>query len=573
MTAPWYSRGPKGDKGDKGDTGTGVQGPPGPANVLTAGPVTTLAPGEDAAIDLVTTSPGNQRLDASIPRGAKGDKGDQGNVGPASALSLGTTNTGAPGTNAIVELSGSAPSQVISFTIPRGSKGDQGNQGDIGPEGPRGYGYFANAGVPTVTEPSGPPDDDLVWYLDTITGEFWIWVETTPGTKAWVHQPARGSLKGAKGDQGLPGGKGDKGDQGDPGPANSLSIGTVTGLATGATPTASITGAAPSQTLNLGLPAGPKGDKGDKGDPGDDGEVSEAMLNTAVNNAVAALVDDSPAALDTLNELAAALGDDPNFATTMTNALAEKVGNTDSRLTDSRTPTDGSVTQAKLAPNGGFFNKLNLSDLTAPGYTFGKGNWIVVNDSDPNPANHFMMYIVYGANQGESPGDASARGIMTPVIVNVGSALSFANGTIDVFDSGITSAKINGGAVTAAKIAGGVLPMDMSFIVFGKDTTRAAGTGDNPFGHKFQRNVTVQSVTFRCLTADASGNLVVEICKNGTAVSGTNTTLSAANQVGGVTTSGLSATFSAGDIITIQVTGVGTTPGKGLVADIKAVAS
>lgn len=40
--------------------------------------------------------------------------------------------------------------------------------------------------------------------------------------------------------------------------------------------------------------------------------------------AVAALVDSSPATLDTLNELAAALGDDPNFATTLTNALALK---------------------------------------------------------------------------------------------------------------------------------------------------------------------------------------------------------------------------------------------------------
>ncbi|WP_256587916.1 pyocin knob domain-containing protein [Pseudomonas sp. FFUP_PS_473] len=43
-----------------------------------------------------------------------------------------------------------------------------------------------------------------------------------------------------------------------------------------------------------------------------------------VQAAVAALVDSSPAALDTLNELAAALGDDPNFAATMTNALAGK---------------------------------------------------------------------------------------------------------------------------------------------------------------------------------------------------------------------------------------------------------
>ncbi|EKJ4584062.1 tail fiber protein, partial [Escherichia coli] len=37
-----------------------------------------------------------------------------------------------------------------------------------------------------------------------------------------------------------------------------------------------------------------------------------------------ALVDSSPDALNTLNELAAALGNDPNFATTMTNALAGK---------------------------------------------------------------------------------------------------------------------------------------------------------------------------------------------------------------------------------------------------------
>ncbi|WP_431819611.1 gp53-like domain-containing protein [Burkholderia sp. F1] len=39
---------------------------------------------------------------------------------------------------------------------------------------------------------------------------------------------------------------------------------------------------------------------------------------------LAELVGQSPAALDTLNELAAALGNDPNFATTMTSALAQK---------------------------------------------------------------------------------------------------------------------------------------------------------------------------------------------------------------------------------------------------------
>ncbi|EJJ4071475.1 tail fiber protein [Salmonella enterica] len=43
-----------------------------------------------------------------------------------------------------------------------------------------------------------------------------------------------------------------------------------------------------------------------------------------VRIAIAALVDSSPGALDTLNELAAAIGNDPDFATTMINALAGK---------------------------------------------------------------------------------------------------------------------------------------------------------------------------------------------------------------------------------------------------------
>jgi len=61
-----------------------------------------------------------------------------------------------------------------------------------------------------------------------------------------------------------------------------------------------------------------------------DGAVTPAKLSltyateTFVGTAVSNLVDSSPAALDTLNELAAALGDDPNFATTVTNSIALK---------------------------------------------------------------------------------------------------------------------------------------------------------------------------------------------------------------------------------------------------------
>ncbi|HCA7300188.1 TPA: prophage tail fiber N-terminal domain-containing protein [Escherichia coli] len=55
------------------------------------------------------------------------------------------------------------------------------------------------------------------------------------------------------------------------------------------------------------------------------GTNNTQIASTAyVMAAIAALVNSSPDALNTLNELAAALGNDPNFATTMTNALAGK---------------------------------------------------------------------------------------------------------------------------------------------------------------------------------------------------------------------------------------------------------
>ncbi|EMK4766600.1 tail fiber protein, partial [Escherichia coli] len=58
--------------------------------------------------------------------------------------------------------------------------------------------------------------------------------------------------------------------------------------------------------------------------PRDDAVGLETANAAFVRKLLAALVDSSPEALDTLNELAAALGNDPNFATTVTNALAGK---------------------------------------------------------------------------------------------------------------------------------------------------------------------------------------------------------------------------------------------------------
>jgi hypothetical protein len=79
------------------------------------------------------------------------------------------------------------------------------------------------------------------------------------------------------------------------------------------------------------------------------GSNSTQLATTAfVQLAIAALVDSSPGALDTLNELAKALGNDPNFATTMTNALAGKM--------------DKSANGADIADIAAFLSNLGMSD-------------------------------------------------------------------------------------------------------------------------------------------------------------------------------------------------------------------
>ena len=52
--------------------------------------------------------------------------------------------------------------------------------------------------------------------------------------------------------------------------------------------------------------------------------ATTAYTDTAISN----LVDSSPAALNTLNELAAALGDDANFSSTVNTSIAAKLPKT-----------------------------------------------------------------------------------------------------------------------------------------------------------------------------------------------------------------------------------------------------
>ena len=54
-------------------------------------------------------------------------------------------------------------------------------------------------------------------------------------------------------------------------------------------------------------------------------KINNAATQQDIADAITALVNASPAALDTLKELADALGNDPNFATTMATQLGSKL--------------------------------------------------------------------------------------------------------------------------------------------------------------------------------------------------------------------------------------------------------
>jgi hypothetical protein len=96
-------------------------------------------------------------------------------------------------------------------------------------------------------------------------------------------------------------------------------------------------------------------------------DVHDQLL-TNINNLIAAalagLVDSSPAALDTLNELAQALGDDPNFAATITAALGGKANT-------AHTHSIANVTglQTALDAKAPTAHTHSSNDITVPGLT------------------------------------------------------------------------------------------------------------------------------------------------------------------------------------------------------------
>lgn len=156
------------------------------------------------------------------------------------------------------------------------------------------------------------------------------------------------------------------------------------------------------------------------------GNNTQQLANTAfVQAAIAALVASSPAALDTLNELAAALGNDPNFAATMATQLGLKAPLASPVFTgDPKAPTPAQFDNDTSIATTGF--------VKAKGVEFAGQNALVGNTTlTAADAGKFILY--YGsANITVTLPVAATCGHAVISIVNNGSGtISFATQSAD----------------------------------------------------------------------------------------------------------------------------------------------
>ncbi len=213
-----------------------VGGGNGAAATIQAGTVTTIDATQTATVTNVGTAYA-AKFNFSLPRGYTGA------AGPANSLSIGSVSTG---TTAAVSITGSAPSQSLSFVLPLGP---------TGPANSLSIGSVSTGATATVSISGTAPSQKLSFVLQPgpagPANSLSIGSVST-GTTAAV------TISGSSPSQTLsfvlP--QGPAGQAGQAGPSNSLSIGSVT---TGATAAVSISGSAPSQTLSFVLPQGPAG--------------------------------------------------------------------------------------------------------------------------------------------------------------------------------------------------------------------------------------------------------------------------------------------------------------------------
>jgi len=392
------------------------------------------APADDTNLIIEAVNTLNSAVEniAAGPQGPQGEPGTPGANGLAATVTVANTVTSAPGSNAAVTSSGTPQNVALTFTIPRGETGPAGATGatgGIGPTGATGAAGAAGAGV----KPGGLANQVLSKNSDNDFDTAWVFPGSAPVT----------SVDGRQGAVTLD----DLYDE----------LGAAAAAQTAAEDYA--------DGLAVNYDAA--------------GSAAQA-LSDAEDYADGLAVNYDPAG--SASAVAGDLTTHEGLTTSVhgISNTADLVVTTDSRLSDARTPTDGSVTDAKIVAGGLSTTAITgtavvtgdarLSDQRTPldnSVTSAKivDGTIVNADVSATAALDFSKLengsglSVLGRSANSSGAVASiAAGSNHGVLRRDGSVLGF--GTVDaqgLASDSVTSAKIQDGAVTSAKIANGAI--------------------------------------------------------------------------------------------------------------------
>jgi hypothetical protein len=170
---------------------------------------------------------------------------------------------------------------------------------------------------------------------------------------------------------------------------------------------------------------------------------NDAATKGYVDTGLANLVDSSPAALDTLNELAAAINDDANFSTTITNSIATKLPLAGGTMTGAIAMGTNKVT--------GVGDPTNVQDASTKNYTDTQDN-LKVSKSGDGMSGPLAMGTNKIVNLGTPTAttDAATKGYADGIL---GSATAASSSAAAAATSEANAANSESNAATSATLA------------------------------------------------------------------------------------------------------------------------
>jgi len=228
--------------------------------------------------------------------------------------------------------------------------------------------------------------------------------------------------------------------------ASSLSIGSVTTLAAGSAATATITGLAPTQTLNLGIPTGPTGNTGATGAQGNTGTFAVGSVTSVANSGTASVTNVGSSTAGTFNFVlrdgpTGATGAQGNTGTLAVGTVTSVANSGTASVTNVGSSTAGTfdfvLRDGPTGPTGatGAAATITVGTIGAVAYP---GPGTVVNSGNSGAA--ILDFILVTGQQGAT-GSTGAAGSAATVTVGTVTSVAY-GGTASVTNTGSSSAAV-----------------------------------------------------------------------------------------------------------------------------------